>query len=520
MEDTTPIQPNPNGLELFPIRTETVLAKLPVHNLSKKGSSISIDICKKDADGTAKLVWQVSPSKKYGEPAQLAYKLDTIVIDRVIDEAGKPLPERLRLGSLREVARELGLGSNTERLKRVLHQNASAYIRAKVSYTGNDGTEHTLEAGFTRYDVVFAGSRFRDGSKADAVYIELNARYREVLNNAPMRPLDLNYKKELTPTAQRFYEILSFKMFAALKNGHPEAKLNYSEYCTCSAQARYTSRKPFFKQMSRIQKPHLDSGYISAFRYQAITGEDGQPDWLMLYTPGPKAKEEFRAFGRQSRTADVELQSPTTTIEPTARSTESRRPRQQRFRFALPPEVKSDHPAFAAMIERGIAKTTAQELFAEAKDPDALLDQLEWGDEQIQKGTRKDNPPGFFIHLIKNQVFPPASFETSRQKAKREEEEKNRREAQLRHAETEIAYEDYLRQALNDHIVQNHLESEVEAIAQTELQEGKKKFPMMSADVALKRAREKARGVIKERLLPSLLTFEEFAAKRTTTLEG
>ena len=38
------------------------------------------------------------------------------------------------------------------------------------------------------------------------------------LNHAPVRPLDYTYLKTLTPTAQRFYELLSYKMFAALKH--------------------------------------------------------------------------------------------------------------------------------------------------------------------------------------------------------------------------------------------------------------------------------------------------------------
>src|SRR5579863_8769699 len=90
------------------IRTETVLSRLPVHNLAKKGS-ISIQILKKTDDGEVELLWRVSPSRDYGEPRQLAYKLDTIIINQRIDEAGRPLPKLLRLGSLNSICEELGL---------------------------------------------------------------------------------------------------------------------------------------------------------------------------------------------------------------------------------------------------------------------------------------------------------------------------------------------------------------------------------------------------------------------------
>src|SRR5205814_5151698 len=137
---------------------------------------------------------------------------------------------RLRLGSLRDVSEQLGIsegGRDLNSLKRAFLQNASAFITAKLKYKANDGTEHTFEAGFTRYSVIFTGQKFEDGSKADAVYIELHPRYREVLNNATVRPLDLGYKKQLPPAAQRFYEILSYKIFTALKYNQPKARLAY-----------------------------------------------------------------------------------------------------------------------------------------------------------------------------------------------------------------------------------------------------------------------------------------------------
>ena len=48
-----------------------------------------------------------------------------------------------------------------------------------------------MEADFTRYNVIFTGEKLPDGRRADAVYIILNEPYREVLNNAPMRPVEL-----------------------------------------------------------------------------------------------------------------------------------------------------------------------------------------------------------------------------------------------------------------------------------------------------------------------------------------
>jgi hypothetical protein len=99
--------------------------------------------------------------------------------------------------------------------------------------------------------------------------------------------------------AQRFYELLSYKMFATLKHRHPHATLRYADYCLLSTQQRYTVYDQVKKQMYKVHQPHLQSGYLTRVQYEATTDDDGQPDWLMHYTPGAKARAEYAAFMRQ-----------------------------------------------------------------------------------------------------------------------------------------------------------------------------------------------------------------------------
>ena len=293
------------------IRTETVLSKLPIHNLAKKGT-IDIRIARKNAVGEVELLWSVSPSRAHGEPRQLAYKLDTLVINRRIDEAGRPVPRRLRLGNMKEICSELDVpisGRSYSEVKRALMQNAFAGVTAKIRYRGIDGGERTLEAAFTRYGVVFTGEKFPDGSRADAVYALFNEPYLEVLNNAPLRPLDYDYLKALTPGAQRFYEILSYRIFAAIRHELPYGKISYSDYCTFSAQQRYVEYDRVKKQMYKLHRPHLTSGYLKRAHLEPIEGgdADGRPDWMMFYIPGRKARHEYRAYHQRTarRFSDV-----------------------------------------------------------------------------------------------------------------------------------------------------------------------------------------------------------------------
>ena len=202
-------------LELIPqntIRIETALSRFPVHKLSKRGN-ISIDISERNSAGEIKTKWEVSYNSKYGQPGQLAYKVDTLVVNRRIDEERPAIPKIIKLGSLSEVCRELGIpasGKNTNHVKKALRQNAFAGITAKITFRATDGTERSVEADFTRYSVIFTGEKFPDGRKANAVYLILNDVYMRVLNEAQTRPLDYDYLRDLPPAAQRFYELIGF----------------------------------------------------------------------------------------------------------------------------------------------------------------------------------------------------------------------------------------------------------------------------------------------------------------------
>src|SRR3979411_207813 len=78
------------------IRTENVVSRFPVHNLSKKGK-IEIQIVKRNSQGEIEIRWEVSYNDKHGQARQLAYKLDPIVINRRIEENGRPVAEPRRL---------------------------------------------------------------------------------------------------------------------------------------------------------------------------------------------------------------------------------------------------------------------------------------------------------------------------------------------------------------------------------------------------------------------------------------
>jgi hypothetical protein len=60
--------------------------------------------------------------------------------------------------------------------------------------------------------------------------------------------------------------------------------------------------------MYKVRQPHLQSGYLAAVRTERVRDDEGEPDWLLRYTPGPKARAEYRAFTRPHRKAKPPLQ--------------------------------------------------------------------------------------------------------------------------------------------------------------------------------------------------------------------
>lgn len=487
-------------------RAETALSKYPVHNLSKT-DSISIHIRRKGDSGDADIQWAVSPSREYGEPRQLAYKVDTLIVNRRIDQAGRPIPRVIRLGSFRELCAELDLspgGDNFTGLRLALLQNASAFITAKLTYRAADGVTRKFEAGFTRYSVVFTGDEMPNGQRADAVHILLNEHYWKLLNKAQFRPLDYDYQKSLRPAAHRFYELLSFPMYGSLSKGQSEARLLYSDYCLRAPQERYFDRARVQKQMYKIHKPHLDSEYIADVRYVKTTDTDGSPDWEILYTPGRRARAHFAFFKK----GIAEAASATVEVLPDVTGRRGRRRSKPAKSRPLPPG--GDSPLIAALLERGVAASMAAELIPDNADAGLLMDALEWGDHLIASGERGAfrNPAGFYVYLIREGITAPADFETSRKRTARLAEAEQSEQRQVERLRLEQAYDDYLEAETAGYILRHVSEAELAERTARSREALAGQFRSMSMEQLEDLAR---RAVIAEirRTVPRM-SFEEF----------
>lgn len=396
-----------NASELVPqsvIRVETALSRFPIHRLGTK-TKIKIDILEKGEAGEVNVKWEVKH-----QPGPLAYKVDTLIVNRRIEEASRPVPSVIKLGSLRKLCRELGIsdeGKGTQNVRDAISQNAEAFIIAKTSYRAKDGTEQSFDAHFSRYSVVFTGQKMPDGKRANAVYIVLNPLFLQVLNGAMTRPLDYDYLKGLPPGPQRFYEILSYQIFAALKNNRPMARLTYSHYCTYAPQTRYYDYDHVKKQMYKVHAEHRKSGYIKSVEFEATSDPEGKADWIISYVPGPRARAEFRAFTKKGGPSLLEVEQPLVLEQP-----------------------RELDPLEKELIERGVTEEVARELHL--SDQEEVKRQIEHFDYLVAENPDTVRNPGAWLpEAIRKRYSLPKGFKSleERERAKRVEKETARREA-------------------------------------------------------------------------------------------
>ncbi len=498
MNPEPPAQETTDLAPLNRIRVETALSRYPIHRLAKKGTIVI------DLDGENDVKWEVTYNSKHGQPGPLAYKLDTLVINQRIDEAGRPLPEMIRIGSLSEICRALGShsnGGNIADVKRAFLQNAFTAITAKIKGKTKTGREKWFEIGYTRYSVVFTGEVLPNGTEADAVYVILNPPYRDLLNHVELRPLDYDYLKELAPGAQRFYELLSFQIYGAIAGNRPRAKMLYSDYCKYAPQTRYPDFLHLKKQMWKVHLPHRESGYITKVDYQQVTDATGGADWEMFYTPGPKAFAEFRAFTnrrfplfKDAETATGQGRAVQTTLGLTS----------------------CDSELLAEMTNRGIGDARARDLLTHVKPGQEIMDQLEYVDLLIAKDNRGkiENPAGLYVTYIRDNIGPPKNFWSSRKAKHHEQMQQSKNEELDRRAQIEVLYQEY-RDAEVRRFAEALPSDEYQKLFAEQRRLSKSAFKSMSPAQLDAVSHHAVRGSLKEAGRVPLLSLEEFIKRKT-----
>jgi len=243
-------------------------------------------------------------------------------------------------------------------------------------------------------------------------------------------------------------------------------------------------------QMYKIHKPHLDSGYLKSVSMDPARDAEGQPDWMMLYSPGPKARAEFLTFTSKQKCPEA--------LEPAPLGVEEKAG-----------QGRVDEALLHQLIDRGIAEGHARKLLDHVSKEQQVADQLEWADSVIRAskpGTFR-NPPGFYFSLIRDNLRPPDTFESSRKQKLNKESSRAHHEKLAQQQELEYRYEEYRRENVARHI--SAIPAEVfQALAAAKRKEYTRQYRNLPPETLDELSVSGTRADIEKTL--TLLTFAEF----------
>jgi hypothetical protein len=265
---------------------------------------------------------------------------------------------------------------------------------------------------------------------------------------------------------------VSYRVYAAFKYKQPEARLPYSEFCTYSALQRYYDYDPFKKQMYKIHKHHLESGYLERVYYEETVDADGKTDWNMIYVPGDRARREFEAF-HQRKGAVGEGSEPS---------------------------------ALGELMKRGISEAQARRLLLSLKEDQPVQAQLEWGDVLVTRSRgRIENPPGFYIYLVRENVMPPAEFIRPAEEPQVEDGR----------AELRAAYEEYVQQLAAQYLAERYSSEAYEQLIDAKGREVKQQY-RVAESWSKEQLREVAEGLVRRQAAGEapVIGFDEFCRQR------
>jgi len=423
---------------------------LPFFYFTKQRASLHQNIDYEGIDFQGRpMRWQVFPNNNpaIGAPGIDAHEAWMRLVKPTFDlysAQGQPV-DILPLGRLRESLRKVGWGEGgweARRLLKALHQIGAASCVADlwIPTTVIDEKGHTdfqhINATFSKLTLYAIGSNHLteeqlqngefnfDFDLEDTLYIQLHPIEIQIQQNQPQRWVDARYLFSVKPAARRWYELVAPKIFGVVKNKGEYCEIRYSWYIKHHhTLKRYYERYRVVFQMNRLIKDHIDKQYISRIEYRAIKEAGQEIDWIIRYYPGEGARISI------SRILSHHHDKPRSIRE---HKVSGKTAKTQADNIGEHSEQEIDQTLLAELTNRGITDNQSRRLLRSLAESQQVLDQLEWGDNLIANAPdgKFYNPAGLYINLIKENVIPPASFESSRQRNLRLEAEQTRENEQ------------------------------------------------------------------------------------------
>jgi hypothetical protein len=528
--ELVPLKPGQHAVILVPKAT----TDLPFFYFTKQKTSLNQNINYQGVDFQGRpMRWQVFPNNNpaIGAPGIDAHEAWMRLVKPTFDQysAQGIAVDILPLGRLREALRKVGWGEGGwegRRLLRALHQIGAASCVADLwvpTTTINEKGETTFQhinATFSKLTLYAIGSKhlteeqLHDGQfdfdfdLEDTLYVQLNPVEIQIQKNQPQRLIDTKYLFSVKPAGRRWYELVAPKIFGVVRNEGKYCEIRYSWYIKHHhTLKRYSERYRVVFQMKRLIQDHIDRGYISKVEYRRVKEPGQEIDWIIRYYPGEGARISIQ------RILAHQYNKPSPTHEERVRVKNPTTENQKEDPTFL--EQGIDQALFAELVKRGVSDSQSSKLLRGLAQDQTVLDQLEWGDQLIAQAPSGKfyNPSGLYIHLIKENVIPPASFESSRQRSLRKQAEGARLDEQQEQARLQLAYEAQKKKEVDDYISSN--DDEYQRYAETKKREFLEKYKSMSSwdgDTLVRLVETAARAEIAKQI--AFDTFEAFCEKQ------
>ncbi|PYV39479.1 MAG: hypothetical protein DMG06_23035 [Acidobacteria bacterium] len=299
---------------------------------------------------------------------------------------------------------------------------------------------------------VSVGNQMPDGSIADKHYVWLSDWQLENINNNHVFPVDLEvYRRLKNHIAKALVPLLQIWLYATREGGSFEKR--YRDLCQilniCQYQHLSKIKEKVGPSLEELTKHHYLAGW------QIRETSDGA-DFKIIFYHGEKFnRDQLTRMDRMLKT------SPRATEETEAKS------------VSQDPERTIDRELLHQLMKRGITEKTSVELLRNLRPGQEVMDQLEWGDHLLRNAPRGKfyNPGGILIALVKDNVIPPETFETSRKRKLRESAQHARDQEDRELARLELAYIEYKDQELTSLIQRNHSVEELATLVEVKKRE-------------------------------------------------
>jgi len=347
------------------------------------------------------MLWKVSRNIEYGFPSAFDKKVHRAV-EQIINQLPKPITNPIRLGSLRELCRLMGIspnsGYNKNRIKESFERITLTGIQTKGTFYLKD-EKRRIDETFHMYDhVILAGKELSDGTIADAVYLILGNFYLRNINANYVVPLDFEYYKSLKGTiTERLYEYIGLMIYAALENNQHQryVHIKYSTLCSYLPLARQTVKWKAKQQLASAHSQLTESGYFRDVDWQDTHKKD---DWLIYYYIGERARDEWKR-NKESKSIppEFQLEAPVPQSAKTERRKSKEEPTKPKPKQTQEEETLS--PIAQELINRGITKSVAID-FAYSFPEEHIKGKIEMHDYKKETGEIIQNAAGWLREAI------------------------------------------------------------------------------------------------------------------------